>query len=406
MTPTPDAWFLTGPTAAGKSAVGVALAQRIGAEIVSLDSMALYRGMDIGTAKPTAADRGAVPHHLIDVLDPWEEYSVAQYVEAAARCAVEIAGRGRLTLFVGGTPLYLKALLRGIFEGPPADWDFRRRMADEARRHGDDWLHRRLAEVDQAAAARLHPNDVRRILRALEVFEKTGRPISELQRQFETGRPAAECRVFVLDWPRAELHARIDRRVEAMFAAGLVDEVRRLCASGPLSLWERANTSGPLSLREKADMSGPLSLREKADVSGPLSLREKADMSGPLSLWERVRVRADTTEDNPPMADASCDFDRPHPRPLSRKRESGEYCLSRTALQAVGYREVIEYLEGRRSSAETIELVQCHTRQLAKRQMTWFRSLSECRFSPVSEPFDPLEVANRIEPTHSQKADI
>jgi tRNA dimethylallyltransferase len=357
MTPTRDAWFLTGPTAAGKSAVGVALAQRIGAEIVSLDSMALYRGMDIGTAKPTAVERGAVPHHLIDVLDPWQEYSVAQYVEAAGRCADDISGRGRQTLFVGGTPLYLKALLRGIFEGPPADWDFRRRMADEARRHGDDWLHRRLAEVDQAAAARLHPNDVRRILRALEVFEKTGRPISELQRQFETGRPAAECRVFVLDWPRAELHARIDRRVESMFAAGLVDEVRRLCASGPLSLWERADTSGP------------------------------------LSLWERARVRADAANDDPVTDDESDSSDRPQPLPLSGKRESGEYCLSRTALQAVGYREVIEYLEGRRSLAETIELVQRHTRQLAKRQMTWFRSLTECRFLAVSEPFDAAAVA-------------
>ena len=108
-------------------------------------------------------------------------------------------------LFVGGTPLYLKGLLRGIFEGPPADWPLRRQVADEAARHGGDWLHQRLAEVDPVAAARLHPNDARRLIRAIEVYEKTGQPISQLQRQFEVGRPAADCRVFVLDWPKAEL---------------------------------------------------------------------------------------------------------------------------------------------------------------------------------------------------------
>ena len=127
-----DAWFLVGPTASGKSAVGVALARRIGAEIVSLDSMALYRGMDIGTAKPTAQQRLDVPHHLIDLVDPHEEFSLAQYIAAADRTATEIAGRGRVALFVGGTPLYLKGLLRGIFEGPPADWTLRRRLIDQA----------------------------------------------------------------------------------------------------------------------------------------------------------------------------------------------------------------------------------------------------------------------------------
>ena len=234
-----DAWFLTGPTAAGKTAVGVELARRIGAEIISMDSMALYRGMDIGTAKPTAAERAAVPHHLIDMLPPDQECSVAQYLDAAARAAADIRGRQRAVLFVGGTPLYLKALLRGIFQGPPADWELRRRLEDEARRHGGDWLHRRLAEVDPEAAGRLHPNDTRRLIRAIEVFEKTGQPISRLQRQFDTGRPAEQCRVFVLDRPRAELAARIDRRVEAMFAAGLVEEVRGLLA-GPHPLSKTA----------------------------------------------------------------------------------------------------------------------------------------------------------------------
>jgi len=350
-------WFLTGATATGKSAVGIELARRIGAEIVSLDSMALYRGMDIGTAKPSAAARQSVPHHLIDVLDPDEEYSLAQYVEAAGRCAAEIAGRGREVLFVGGTPLYLKGLLRGIFQGPPADWELRRRLSDQTRLKGSRWLHEQVALIDPAAAARLHPNDTRRLIRAWEVYEKTGRPISEWQRQFDIGRAAAECRVFALDWPRAELCARIGQRVAEMFAAGLVEEVRRLCSPGPLS-----------------------------------GHRPKVGR-------ERARVRA---VDEP-------NSDGPHPLPLSQRergdglgssqRERGDAlgsALSRTARQAVGYREVIEHLEGRRSLTETIELVEQHTRQLAKRQGTWFRSLSECRFLPVSDPLVAEELAERI----------
>ncbi len=301
---TRDSWFLTGPTASGKSAVGVELARRIGAEIISLDSIALYRGMDIGTAKPTVQERRDVPHHLIDVLDPHEEFSLAQYIEAAGRVAAEIAGRGRQVLFVGGTPLYLKGLLRGVFAGPPADWELRRRLADKARLHGSARLHERLSAIDPVAAARLHPNDTRRLIRAIEVFEKTGRPISELQRQFEIARPAEECRVFVLDWPRAELCDRIDRRVEQMFSAGLIEEIRKL-------------------------------------LSGP--------------------------------------------RPLGR-----------TARQAVGYREVIEHLEGRHTLTETIELVRRHTRQLAKRQCTWFRSLSECRFIAVCGELKPAQTAELV----------
>jgi len=280
------------------------LAGRINAEIISLDSMALYRGMDIGTAKPTPRQRGAVPHHLVDVIEPHQQYSLAEYVEAAQRCVGEITARGLEVLFVGGTPLYLKGLLRGIFEGPPADWEFRRRLHEEARQNGPDYLHRRLLQVDRDSAGRLHPNDTRRIIRALEVFEETGRPISELQRQFEIGREAEACRVFVLNWPRRDLHARIDNRVEEMFSAGLVDEVRRLLA-------------------------------------------------------------------------------RPEP-------------LSRTARAAVGYREVIEHIRGERDLAETVRLVQRRTRQVAKRQFTWFRGLSECRFLPIPGRFDPAEVAQRI----------
>ena len=176
-------WFLAGPTACGKTAVGLELAERIGAEIVALDSMSLYRRMDIGTAKPSPAERARVPHHLIDILEPHEDFSVADYVSAAARACVEILSRGRTPLFVGGTGLYLRGVLRGVFTGPAANWAIRRRLEAEAEQHPPGWLHERLRAVDPAAAAALHPHDTRRLVRALEVFELTGRPLSEQQRQ-------------------------------------------------------------------------------------------------------------------------------------------------------------------------------------------------------------------------------
>jgi tRNA dimethylallyltransferase len=245
-----------------------------------------------------------VPHHLIDVVDPNEDYSLAQYVDAAHACVAEIRRRQREPLFVGGTPLYLKSLLRGIFEGPPADWELRRRIEAELEEVGLAALHERLALVDPLTAARLHPHDKRRIIRALEVFRATGQPISHLQMQFDEARPAEACKVFVLDWPRPILHQRIEARVERMFAAGLVDETRGLLA-----------------------------------------------------------------------------------------RYGG---LSRTASQAVGYREVIEHLAGNRSLAETIEQVKTRTRQFARRQETWFRSLSECRRVPMRDDVPPAEIATQI----------
>ncbi len=226
----PNALVLTGPTASGKSRLALALAERLGAEIIAMDSMTLYRGMDIGTAKPSAADRERVRHHLIDVLDPWQSASVAWWLEQAKKCYHEIAGRRKRTLFVGGTPLYLKALLHGLFEGPPADEALRERLAADAERDGAAALHQRLAAVDPAAAARLHPNDVRRIIRALEVWELTGRPISSQQSQWNQSPPAANNRVFWLDLPRPQLYARINNRVREMFAAGLIEEARRLRA--------------------------------------------------------------------------------------------------------------------------------------------------------------------------------
>jgi tRNA dimethylallyltransferase len=221
-------WFLAGPTACGKTAAGLALSERCGAEIVALDSMSLYRGMDIGTAKPTAAERSRVPHHLIDILEPHEEFSVAEYLRAADRACREILSRGGRPLFVGGTGLYLRALLRGVFEGPGADWEFRRLLQEELQQGSPEQLHARLRQVDPETAGRLAPRDVRRVIRALEVRHLTGRPASELKRQPPLPPENRPRHVYWLSPPRAWLHARINERVTRMIEQGLVAEVRRL----------------------------------------------------------------------------------------------------------------------------------------------------------------------------------
>lgn len=287
--PFANALILTGPTGSGKTRLGIELAKRLGAEIISMDSMALYRGMDIGTAKPTSEERHQVPHHLVDVLDPWESASVAWWLDQAATCCQEIEARGKRVLFVGGTPLYLKAMCFGLFEGPAADPQIRQALEEEGSQHGSAGLHDRLAKVDASTAARLHPNDLRRIVRALEVFQVTGKPISSFQQQWSE-EPRSTNQAVWIDLPRAELYARINRRVETMFASGLVDEVRGL---------------------------------------------------------------------------------RKLPKPLGRE-----------AAQALGYKEVLDYLEGKMSLEETMMHLQARTRQFAKRQITWFRHLPGIR--PVS----------------------
>jgi tRNA dimethylallyltransferase len=204
--PAPECWFLTGPTAAGKTQVGIELALRLHAEIVSLDSMTLYEGLDIGTAKPSAEDRARVPHHLLDLVPPTEDFSLSQYIDAAHEAIRDIRERGREVLFVGGTPLYLKSLLRGLYQGPAADWEFRQQIEDELRTVPIESLHQRLEVIDPLLAAKLHPHDKRRIVRGLEVFKLTGQRLSHLQTQFDEGRPASQTKVFVLSWPRDELH--------------------------------------------------------------------------------------------------------------------------------------------------------------------------------------------------------
>ncbi len=278
-----DVLVLTGPTGSGKSGLALELAEEISAEIVSMDSMTLYRGLDVGTAKPSRAEQARVRHHLVDVLDPWEAGNVAWWLDEAAKACAEIRTRGKRPLFVGGTPMYLKALLHGLFDGPPADPAVRSELEAEAARIGVEAFHARLAAADPTTAARLHPNDVRRVVRALEVFAVSGRPLSAFPQTWDSPDVPAIPAV-VLEWPRDELYRRIDARVDAMLAGGWLDEVRRL---------------------------------------------------------------------------------RALPRPVSKE-----------AGQALGYRELFAFLDGTGAGwEETVVLIKTHTRQFAKRQLTWFRHL-------------------------------
>jgi tRNA dimethylallyltransferase len=306
---------LTGPTGSGKTSLGIDIAERLGAEIVSMDSMAVYRRMNVGTAKPDAQSARRVRHHLIDELEPWESATVAWWLRQAEVRVREIEARGKRVLFVGGTPLYLKALLHGLFDGPPASPPLRERLGQEVETAGPGELLARLAEVDPATAGRLHPNDTRRIVRALEVWELTGRPISSWQSQWK--KEAVACResreplsyeapvpeteikslhparvgqVLWLDLPRSELYARINARVTQMILEGLVAEVKGLLES--------------------------------------------------------------------------------------------HHALGREAAQALGYKEIIEYLRGRATLEEAVGRIQTRTRNFAKRQITWFRHIPECQ--PVS----------------------
>jgi len=226
-----DAVLLLGPTACGKSALALALAERLRVEIVSIDSAQVYRGMDIGTAKPGAAERARVPHHLLDLREPDQPYSAADFVRDATRAIGEILGRARLPLAVGGTMLYARALRSGLSDLPPADASVRSRIETQAHELGWPALHAKLREVDPATAARLPPNDSQRIQRALEVFELTGTPLSQLQGAAK-GPALHLLTIALLPADRAGLHRRIERRFDEMLAAGLLDEVRRLMARG------------------------------------------------------------------------------------------------------------------------------------------------------------------------------
>jgi tRNA dimethylallyltransferase len=225
--------LIVGPTATGKSALAVECCLRLGGEVVSADSMQVYRHMDIGTAKPTPEERKGVAHHCIDLVEPDEEYSVARYKGDAERAIADIHGRGKLPLLCGGTGLYVKAVLYGLdLPIAAADWDLRKRLEDEAQRLGAVGLHERLRQVDPQAAARIHPHNIRRVVRALEVFALTGRPMSSYHRLDQQPRAQYNLVAFGLNLPRAQLYRRIDARVEAMMQRGLLEEVRWLLDHG------------------------------------------------------------------------------------------------------------------------------------------------------------------------------
>ncbi len=301
--------FLAGPTGCGKSAIALGIAEKLEAEILSLDSMAIYRGMDVGTAKPVLADRRRVPHHLIDLADPWEDYSVADYLIAARGACEEIVSRGRIPLFVGGTGLYLRSLLRGIFSGPPADEVVRARLERRYDEIGGEAFHAELAAVDPTTANRVHPRDARRLVRAREVYELTGQPLSSFHDETPLPVGLRPEHVVWLRPPRDWLYERINARVDAMLHAGLLDEVEAL---------------------------------------------------------------------------------RRLPRPLGK-----------TARQAIGYKELLDALESGASLEAAVELIRSRSRQLARRQHTWFRHLDECRPFDISgeestdELVDALAVALR-----------
>ncbi len=307
---------LTGPTASGKTELAVRVAEALSnlparawqqtanpqpqIEIISLDSITVYQHMDIGTAKPTRQEQTCVVHHLIDVVSPDQEFSVAEYLAAAHAKVDEIESRGNRPMFVGGTPMYLKAILRGFDPGPPADESFRHAVMQDVEQFGIEALRRRLQQVDPLSAAKIQSHDVRRMIRALEFARQTGTPISHRQRQFEIERDREEGLVFAVQTPRSVLHRRIEDRVASMFADGLIDEICSLKNAYPV--------------------------------------------------------------------------------------------LSKTARTAVGYREVLESEEFRQIQNGTnmtpdwalvAEQVLFHTRRLARRQETWFRSFSEIRLLPT-----------------------
>ncbi|NLE64724.1 MAG: tRNA (adenosine(37)-N6)-dimethylallyltransferase MiaA [Elusimicrobia bacterium] len=219
---------LVGPTAVGKSAVALELSERINGEIVSCDAMQVYREVCIATDRPSDADRARIPHHLVGILSVEDDFSAAQYRILAEEAIRDIVSRGKRPVLCGGSGMYLMALLDGLFEDGGKDEGVRARLEAEAREKGAPFLHARLEDADPAAAARIAPNDLRRIIRALEVFETTGRPISQRQKEREGLRASYDVRGFLLERPREDLYRRAEARVEDMFARGLVEEVRAL----------------------------------------------------------------------------------------------------------------------------------------------------------------------------------
>jgi tRNA dimethylallyltransferase len=223
---------ILGPTATGKSALALALAERHGGEIVNCDSTAVFRGFDIGTDKIAPADRRGIPHHLIDIADPTEEYTAAQFARDAAAAIDDIHARGKLPLLVGGTGFYFRALTRGLFPGPGRDDVLRRRLESIAARRGAGFVHRMLTRVDPESGRRIQPRDLKRLVRALEVFFLTGRPLTSHFADTVSPIPDVDVLAIALRLPAAAISQRVTRRVDEQFARGLLDEIRTLLARG------------------------------------------------------------------------------------------------------------------------------------------------------------------------------
>ena len=289
---------LAGPTASGKSEAALLLAEQLSGEIVSVDSMQVYRGMDIGTAKPSAADRARIPHHLIDIVDVTESFDAAQFARAAHAAVADIEARGKRAILCGGTGLYFNAFFGGVGAAPAADTELRCALE----RTPLEELLRELAERDPVTHAKIDRKNPRRVIRAVEVIRQTGRPFSEQKSNWTSRSPRPQ--VFALRRAAEDLHHRINERVDAMLAKGLVEETRRLLEQG--------------------------------------------------------------------LAD------------------------NRTAMQALGYRQVAAHLRGECSLNETIELIKLRTRQFAKRQMTWFRGQLKPEWIDVTASETAAEVARRV----------
>lgn len=282
--------FILGPTGVGKSEFAVALARRIGGEIISCDSMQIYKGMPIMSQQPSLELRKMVPHYLVGMLHPSKEWSAADFVSEADKIAGKIIGRKKIPIITGGTGLYARAFIKGLFPSPPRDEALRRALYKEAEAKGRDMLYERLRKIDPLYAAKIHPNDLRRIVRALEVYELTGKPISEKHIETKGIGRKYKISVFILNREREELYRRIDECVKSMFESGIAEEVKRL----------------------------------------------------------------------------------------------GRLKVSRTAKAVLGYREVSEYIAGKRSMEEAKELLKRKTRHYAKRQMTWFRKERGARWLELS----------------------
>ena len=259
----PTLRVLCGATASGKSAVALFLAEQEGAEILSIDSMKMYRRLNIGTAKPDAATRARVVHHLIDTVEPSESFSVAQFEPRARELIGDTARRGVPLIGEGGTPLYMKALTEGLFDGPGRDPVLRAQLEQESETVGLPELYARLKAIDPAAAAKIWPTDLRRIVRGLEVHALSGKPISAFQSQWGALRSDLTVKIACLDLPRADLYARIDRRIDAMLAAGWVDECRELLKLNPPISREASQALGYRTLF--AHLAGRMTLKDARD---------------------------------------------------------------------------------------------------------------------------------------------